>query len=189
MLPSQLAHFKEVWVVDFEFRAPPGERPEPVCLVAHELHSGRTIRYWHDQLNGMTIPPYHLGPDTLFVAYYASAELSCHLALGWPMPVRVLDLFTEFSNATAGLTVPNGRSLLGALSWHGLDAMSAAAKDAMRDLVMRGGPWLADEQRSILKYCEEDVKGLGRLLPAMVSKIDLPRALLRGRYMTAAARI
>jgi DNA polymerase I len=32
----------------------------------------------------------------LFVAYYASAELGCFKALGWPMPVRILDLFVEF---------------------------------------------------------------------------------------------
>ena len=30
---------------------------------------------------------------------------------------------------------------------------------------------------------------LERLLPAMLPKIDLPRALLRGRYMYAAARM
>ena len=38
-------------------------------------------------------------------------------------------------------------------------------------------------------YCESDVEALARLLPAMLPKIDLPRALLRGRYMAAAARM
>ena len=33
--------FREVWAVDFEFSAPPGERPTVVCMVAHELGSGR----------------------------------------------------------------------------------------------------------------------------------------------------
>ena len=37
------------------------------------------------------------------VAYYASAEIGCHLALGWPVPQRVLDLFTEFRNHTNGV--------------------------------------------------------------------------------------
>jgi hypothetical protein len=40
---------------------------------------------------------------------------------------------------------------------------------------------------AILDYCEEDVEALKRLLPAMLPRIDLPRALLRGRYMAAAA--
>ena len=39
----------------------------------------------------------------------------------------------------------------------------------------------------ILDYCESDVDALARLLPAMLPQIDLPRALLRGRYMAAAA--
>src|SRR5262249_49230034 len=41
--------------------------------------------------------------------------------------------------------------------------------------------------QEILDYCESDVVSLERLLPAMVPGIDLPRALLRGRYMAAAA--
>jgi DNA polymerase I len=40
---------------------------------------------------------------------------------------------------------------------------------------------------SILAYCEQDVAALARLLPPMLRHIDLPRALLRGRYMAAAA--
>src|SRR5262249_19185063 len=36
-------------------------------------------------------------------------------------------------------------------------------------------------------YCEGDVAALARLLPPMLRHIDMPRALLRGRYMAAAA--
>ena len=36
--------YREIVLVDFEFVAQPGERPEPVCLVAKLLRSGRTIR-------------------------------------------------------------------------------------------------------------------------------------------------
>ena len=99
-----LGPFREVWAADFEFIAHPGERPDPVCLVARELKSGRDIRLWRDQLGPS--PPYATGPDTLFVAYYASAELGCHRALGWPMPARILDLFTEFRARTNGLPPP-----------------------------------------------------------------------------------
>ena len=45
----------------------------------------------------------------------------------------------------------------------------------------------ATTPEEILDYCETDVVALERLLPAMVPRIDLPRALLRGRYMAAAA--
>ena len=82
-----------------------------------------------------------------------------------------------------------GRGLIGALTAYGLDSIGAVEKDEMRNLVMRGGPWSADERAAILDYCESDVDALARLLPAMLPKIDLPRALLRGRYMAAAARM
>ena len=59
----------------------------------------------------------------------------------------------------------------------------------MRALVMQGGPYTATQRGAILDYCQEDVDALTRLLPAMIDDIDLPRALLRGRYIAAAARI
>ncbi len=90
-----LRPFREVWCADFEFHAPPGERPAPLCVVARELRSGRLVRVWLGD-DPPAAPPYPTGPDALFVAYYASAELGCHLALGWPLPARVLDLYAEF---------------------------------------------------------------------------------------------
>src|SRR5215469_10658429 len=134
-----LGAFREVVGVDFEFAITPGDRPEPVCLVAHELRSGRRFQVWRDQFG--TMPPYATGADVLFVAYYASAELGCYRVLGWPMPERILDLFTEFRDRTNGLPTPAGASLLGALTYFGLDGMGAAEKKEMRELVLRGGPW------------------------------------------------
>ena len=180
-----LGPFREVWAADFEFVAPPGERPDVVCLVARELKSGRVIRLWRDQLG--PVPPYATGPDTLFVAYYASAELGCHRALGWPTPARVLDLFTEFRARRNGLATVAGSSLLGALTHFGLDNIGATEKEGMRELILTGGPWSAQQQADIIAYCESDVLALERLLVAMLPGIDLPRALLRGRYMAAAA--
>jgi DNA polymerase I len=179
--------YKEIWAVDFEFGAAPGENPEPICLVALELRSGRVVRLWQDEL-GPT-PPYRTGSDTLFVAYYASAEIGCHLSLSWPVPERILDLFTEFRNALNGLPTLSGFGLIGALVHHGLDAIGTAEKEEMRELALRGGPWTPAERSALLEYCESDVTALARLLPAMLAKIDIPRAIYRGRYMTAAARI
>jgi hypothetical protein len=103
------------------------------------------------------------------------------------MPERILDLYVEFRARTNGLEAPAGRGLLGALTYFGLDCMGAMEKDTMRELVLRGGPWSEAERTAILDYCAEDVTALARLLPAMQHRIDLPRALLRGRYMAAAA--
>ena len=81
--------YREIWCVDFEFYAPDGERPLPICVVAIELNSCKLVRLFGEQLH-RTIPPYNIEPDALFVAYYASAELGCHLALGWPMPANAI---------------------------------------------------------------------------------------------------
>ncbi len=181
--------FREVWLVDFEFSAPPGERPHPICLVAREWSSSRTLKIWQDKLKRLKEPPYPIGDDCLFVAYYASAELGCHLALEWPLPVNVLDLFVEFRNKTNGKPTPCGAGLLGALTYFGLDGIGTAEKESMQNLAIRGGPWTESERKELLDYCETDVVALARLLPKMLPFLDLPRALLRGRYMKAAARI
>ena len=49
--------FSAVWVLDFEFEAPSGSNPKPVCLVACELRTGQTIRLWRDALLGPDRPP------------------------------------------------------------------------------------------------------------------------------------
>ncbi|WP_316225289.1 DNA polymerase [Bradyrhizobium sp. SZCCHNS3052] len=177
--------FREITLVDFEFGIGQGERPVPVCVVAHELQSGRRFRLLRDQLG--RAPPYATGPDVLFVAYYASAELSCYRVLGWPMPERVLDLFCEFRDHTNGLPTPAGSSLLGALAYFGLDGIGVTEKKEMQTAI-GAGTWQGQySAENILDYCESDVLALKRLLPAMLPEIDLPRALLRGRYMAAAA--
>src|SRR4051812_38196887 len=178
-----LEQFREVWVADFEFGAATTHRPEVVCLVAHELHSTRTIRLWQDQLG--SAPPYDTGSDTLFVAFFASAELDSHRALGWPIPTRIIDLYCEFRDRFNGLPTVAGNSLLGALAQFGLDGVGAGVKKDMRDLAMRGGPWTSAERVALLDYCESDVVATKRLLLVMLSAIDIPRALLRGRYMAA----
>ena len=186
---TKLRQFKAVWLVDTEFHQPDGERPRPLCMIAKEVYSGRMIRLWEDDLRQHGGPVFDLGSDSLYVAYYATAELGCHLALGWPMPARILDLYAEFRCKTSGLSVPCGHGLLGALTYYGLDGMASIEKTAMRDLAMRGGNYSSSERKSLLDYCAEDVEALARLLPAMLPHIDLPRALLRGRYMPAAARM
>ena len=145
------------------------------------------MRLWEDELLNHGAPPYPTDDSALFVAYYASAEVGCHETLGWPAPSYVLDLYAEFRNLSNGLDTPCGDSLLGALAWFGLDGIEAAEKDTMRTLALRGGPWTADERGALLDYCEQDVDALARLLPAMLPTMDLDRALLRGRYMVAAA--
>ena len=48
MKHHRLDHFSEVWVIDFEFFAPPGERPRPICMVGREYFSGRIEKLWFE---------------------------------------------------------------------------------------------------------------------------------------------
>ena len=177
--------FKHVVAVDFEFEfgghdtleaaGRSGERPRPVCMVAKELRSGKTWRLWRGQFGPQ--PPFPIDADTVLVAYYASAELGCFKALNWPPPASFLDLFTEFRARTNGRSLPNGAGLLGAATYFGIDGIDITEKQDLRALILSGGPWSADDRAAILEYCESDVLALERLLPAMLPRIDLPRAL------------
>jgi hypothetical protein len=191
--------YREIWCADFEFGGGNGNVPVPRCLAARELRSGRTIRVWEDELRRMRKPPYPTDAGTLFVAYYASAEIGCHIALAWPIPERILDLFTEWRAATNGLDIhvlgrKLGNSLLDAMSAFGLDTMLAAEKKEMRDLAIRGGPWAPGEPEALLDYNESDVRALDQLsrylLPLILERQSgLAHALIRGRAMAALAHV
>ena len=179
---------------EFEFGGHAGERPRPVCMVARDLCTGQEWRLWRGEFG--PAPPFPIGVDAIVVAYYASAELGCFRALGWPMPAKVIDLFVEFRDRTNRIAQrrkpgvkPPSAGLIDALAYFGLDTIGAIEKDEMRALVLRGGPWAENECTAILDYCATDVDALERLWPAMLPRLDMPRALLRGRYMAAAAAV
>jgi DNA polymerase family A len=181
--------YREVWACDFEFNGADGERPRPVCMVAREARSGKEIRLWRDDLVKLRAAPFATGPNALFIAYFASAELGCFLALGWPPPVNVVDLFAEHRVVTNGKALIYGNSLLGALALRGIASIAGAQKDAMRTLVLRRDTWSNSEAADIVAYCASDTAVTTRLLDRMAPSIDWPRALLRGRYMLAVARM
>jgi DNA polymerase I len=165
--------FHEIWCVDFEFQAIAGELPKPICAVALEVKSGKRIELFGDDLLRTEACPYSISSDSLVVAYMASAELGCHLALNWQLPEHVLDLYAEFRCMTNGLKLPIGSGLLGALHHFDLNPMAAIEKDAMRSLALRGGPWTEIEQKDLLDYCGKDTEALVSLLDRMAPSLDL----------------
>ena len=183
--------YQEVWALDFEFVPRSGALPVPACMVARELISNRLIRLWRDELG--SAPPFPTDESVLFVGYFSSAEWARFAALGWPMPARVLDLYVEFRAKTNGIPLPIGRSLLGALSYHGIRSITSDVKHAERALVMRGGPWSHDERRQILSIARPTLTASDRCSSTYrrirSSRQGFGQALLRGRYMTAVARM
>jgi hypothetical protein len=180
--------FQQVWSVDTEFYQPDGERPSSICLVGREYYSGAVVREW---LWGRQSPQplFAVGPDVLFVTYSAPAELSVYLALDWPLPVRILDLYAEYRWMLSGFKLP-GYKQLDAMSAFGLPLlMDELFKEDMRSICKRGGPFSWEEESDILDYCAKDVDGLVALFQAMHPYIDWPRALFRGRFTTAVAKM
>ena len=121
-----------VWILSSELL--PEIALTPICMVAKEVRSQRTLRIWKDELHRLKAPPYPISERSLFVAYYASSEILCHMTLRWPVPKMVLDLFTEFRNLTNGLPVLYGNGLLGALESFGLKGLPGREKEIMRQL-------------------------------------------------------
>ena len=180
----------EFILIDFEFRQIGGKEGNPIeviCMVSYNTSTGEYKRIWADELYAMDDHPFKENPKAILVAFYASAEMGCYDALGWSWPDYILDLYAEFRNLTNGTTLPFGRSLLGALQFFGLPAIETGHKTEMRDLALRGGPFTELEQQQLIEYCQSDVISLKHLLDAMAPLVDLPRALLRGRYNIALA--
>ena len=109
------------------------------------------------------------------------------MAVDYPTPLRVLDLFAEFCDHRNGRDGETSRSLMSALAFFGLNSSGTVYKKQMIDRILKGPPFTADERREILDYCWSDVYALERLLPAMLPDIDWKGALIRGRYASAVA--
>ena len=159
--------FREIWAVDFEFGAEPGENPEPVAWSRGNCAAAASCAY-----GAMNLAPRPRTRQALTCCLSPTTQAQKSVAislLAGRLPQRVLDLFTEFRNHTNGIPTVNGNGLLGALAYHGLDRIGAIEKQEKRDLILRGGPYSAAERLAILDYCETDVEALARLLPAMLS--------------------
>jgi hypothetical protein len=160
-------------------------------MVAIEYHTRRRIRLW---LDGEPVPPqapFAVGAHALFVAFFASTEVGCFLTLNWALPTNILDLYVETRWDICGKQgQPKKPSLVHALDYYGLESLDATEKEEMRALALRTDwPYSEAEREALLSYCESDVQALLRLLPRLWPRIDLPRALLRGQFMRAAAQV
>ncbi|PFM82705.1 DNA polymerase I [Bacillus sp. AFS077874] len=180
--------FKEIWFVDFEFSQDENLIQKPICMVAIEYYTKKEHKVW---LWGDPSPemPFNVGPDVLYVAYYASAEIGCYLELDWSIPTHILDLYVEYRNLTNGKKTAYSRGLIGALAHFGLDPMLATEKAEMRELAIRGGPFTDVEASALMDYCAGDVHALVNLFPKMIPYINIGQSLIRGRYMWAIAKM
>jgi hypothetical protein len=180
-------HFDSVVVADFEFRQDEGYRPAPSALCWRDLLTGAEGRVRREKLATMAGPPFPVHRRSLFVAHYSVAELSCFETLGWPHPANVVDTWCEEKVRRFGKPSPYGFGLLDCMAAYGLPQRSSTEKSAMQQLGASGGPTSEEQWGPFLAYCAADVDDCAALLLAMLPELDLPRAIHRGRYMSAVA--
>jgi DNA polymerase I len=194
--------YTRIWCLDTEFREGPfegclpehpGHLPTPICLVAKELISGQVLRFWYGEFPHRS--PFAVDAETLYVTFFATAEWGIFKQLGWPLPTRIVDLSAEFRNQYNGVSLPLGRGLLGAAGKYGLGHLTTKeVKKSNQDLARRGGPYTAEERRTLTDYCTSDVAITEALFHRMLPDIQAVRhgfsqALIRGYYTTAVAEM
>jgi DNA polymerase I len=167
-------HFTTVIVCDFEYEVEGGDAhlvrgdlPNVLCMVAHvldeKLQHVRTIRKWRGEFG--TATPFDIGPDTLFVAYSAWAEMTCFMVLGWKFPEHIFDLHTAYL-AASNVLLPHDpdevrkkprKRLVDACRAYGIPGWENVDKDVIaRDI--GEGRWRDHGQEAVFNYCEEDVR-------------------------------
>jgi hypothetical protein len=170
-------------------------------MVAHVLDENlrhvRTIRLWRGEF-GRT-PPFDIGPDTLFVAYSAWAEMTCFKVLGWQFPVHIFDLHTAYL-ATTNVLLPYEpdevrkkprKGLPDACRAYGIEGWERIDKGTIAEDI-GCGRWQKYGRDGVFDYCEEDVRVTVRLLRrtivgrGMFPPADVPRVLHWSNYSAKA---
>jgi hypothetical protein len=129
----------------------------------------------------------------LYVTFVGQAEWRSMLSLGWKLPENCIDLFAE-TRCLRNLALPGsirrqlkirGDGLIDACRAFELDASDPLDKDAMRDRILKGGPWEPGMPQKIVTYCEKDVQMTANLWFRLESIIPLNQALYRGWFTEA----
>jgi DNA polymerase family A len=179
-----------------EYNLRPGDLPVPLCMVTYVLNENlqhvRTFKMWRDELLAATRAPFDVGPDALFVAYSAQAELTCFHVLGWRFPTHVFDLHTAYLAASNVLppcdeetarTKPRKR-LSDACRAYGIEGWEQIDKEAIAKAIGEGH-WRDYGRERVTDYCEEDVRKTTELLRAMVRgqpALEIARVLHWSNY-------
>jgi DNA polymerase I len=181
---------RELIAIDTEYVAHPGEHVIPVCVCAKSLFTGKTWRIWHSTGSRS---PFKTNPETIYIAYSATAEWSYFLSCGWDLPRSIIDLYPERSLEINGRKEHDGtrpsRKLLGAMEAHGIRTRDDVSKDLNIQLILRGAPYTAQERERILDYCIDDVEDTIRLFDAMLPSMSVEHALCRGGFTRAVAHV
>ena len=156
-----------------------------VVYVLNEfLQHVRTIRMWRGEFG--STPPFDIGPDALFVAYSAWAEMTCFKVLDWQFPAHIFDLHTAYL-AASNILRPykpdeirkrERKGLSDACRAYGIEGWENIDKPTLAKAIGEVR-WREYGKEAVVTYCEEDVKNSAKLLCAQLRPRDqLGRILL-----------
>ena len=191
-------NFANVVVCDFEYEVADGDLPNVLCMVAHVLDHNlrhvRTIKLWRGEFG--STPPFDVGPDSLFVAYSAWAEMTCFKVLGWQFPVHIFDQHTAYLATSNVLRAHNPdetykkprKRLADACRVYCLDGWERIDKEEIQKAIGTGTWHGKYSPEDVVNYCEEDVRMSVQLLRAqlrqsnMLPPADVARVLHWSNY-------
>jgi hypothetical protein len=182
---------------EFDARKGQGEPPgQPVCICAVEIdQDGRETE--HRLAKPYPARPPWIGEDPfLLVGFALSAEAGSFLNVGWPLTVPALDLYAEYmvlhnTEMCRGEDSKRpGPTLVQACRRYRVAGMDEARKDDMRALVYTKTNHSPEEIALLQDYClNDDCRMVQRLYVAMLPRIDLLRAPIRGAFMMEIERM
>jgi hypothetical protein len=164
-------------------------------VLDENLRHLRTIKLWQGEFGGA--PPFDIGPDTLFVAYSAWAEMTCFKTLGWRFPVHIFDQHTAYLAATNILLPYNPdeirkkprKGLSDACRAYGLEGWERIDKGNIAKSIGNGTWRERYSPEDVVNYCAEDVRMELLLLRAQLQgrgkqfpPADVPRNLHWANY-------
>ena len=190
--------FKKIVVVDTEFQSDISNSycTKALCAVYKDLKTEQTLKIW--DYGESNLAQHHFDfEETLFVCYYATAEVGYFLKQLMGRPPYIFDCWTEYSKL-----YKNSRdlSLLAAATAYSYpNPISKEEKEKFRDMCIKQNTWNKKEREEILNYCEGDVLMNEHVFYKILNDLEnicgndyetlLEQAMARGQSMACYAKV
>ena len=190
--------FKKIVVVDTEFQSDISNSycTKALCAVYKDLKTEQTLKIWDYEENNLAQHHFDF-EETLFVCFYATAEVGYFLKQLMGRPPYIFDCWTEYAKL-----YKNNRdlSLLAASTAYSYpNPISKEEKEKFRDMCIKQNTWNKKEREEILNYCEGDVLMNENVFYKILNDLEnicgndyetlLEQAMARGQTMACYAKV
>ena len=190
--------FKKIVVVDTEFQSDISNSycTKALCAVYKDLKTEQTLKIWDYEENNLAQHHFDF-EETLFVCFYATAEVGYFLKQLMGRPPYIFDCWTEYAKL-----YKNNRdlSLLAASTAYSYpNPISKEEKEKFRDMCIKQNTWNKKEREEILNYCEGDGLMNEHVFYKVLNDLEnicgndyetlLEQAMARGQTMACYAKV